>query len=314
MKWTDAERAKLLELVSAGASHAEVARQLGRTYAGVEKKLRELRVAAPVEIPVEWEAPHHEDPSPDLGISYERILFVPDTHAPYADEAAWALMLAAARKWRPHRVVVLGDLADFYAVSDHSHDPARKLNLKWEVGEVNKKLEDLDSLGATFKHFIEGNHEDRLRRHLAQHSPAMFDMFDIPGLFRLAERGWTHTPYGQAFKIGHLYATHDEGSCGVTAHIKARGTFTGNVAIGHTHHMGVDYLGNARGETHVGVAFGWLGDVASIDYKSRVKAKQWSHGFGIGHRFGDDVHLQACPIVNGRVVVDGVATLAKEAA
>lgn len=301
-RWTSDDDARLLELVAGGASERERAAAMGVTVGSARARLTKIRSDSDVDIPITFEEP---EPAPG---ATERILFVPDTHAPFVDERAWSTMIAAARTWRPHRVFVLGDMADFYAVSDHDKSPGRRQNLKWEVAETNKRLDELDTLGAVHKHFISGNHENRLQRHLAKHAPALFDMFDIPSLFRLSDRRWTFTDYGDSYKLGHLYVTHDEDNAGPYAHIRARSTFGANAVIGHTHRMAISYQGNAAGKSHVGAMFGWLGDLGAIDYAKRVKSQQWQHGFGIGHMFpSGDVHLRCIPIVNGTCVVEGVA-------
>lgn len=237
----------------------------------------------------------------------ERILFIPDVHRPYHDERAWRLMLKAARGFRPHRLVVLGDFGDFYATSSHDKNPNRRRNLEYEVASMNEGLDELDALGAQRRHFLAGNHEDRLERYLMQRAPELFNMVRVPELLRLRARGWTYTPYKQHLRIGRLYATHEVGNAGADAHLRARAAFEGNVVIGHTHRMAVHYSGNAKGTPHVGAMFGWLGDVATIDYAHRVQAlRDWQLGFGIG--FMDRkgiVRLQACPIVGYEVLVDG---------
>lgn len=88
----------------------------------------------------------------------KRILIVPDTHRPYHNVKAWGLMLKAAKAFKPHTVVCIGDLADFYSVSSHSKDPQRISALEDEVADVNVALDELDALGAEDKHFIAGNH------------------------------------------------------------------------------------------------------------------------------------------------------------
>lgn len=236
-----------------------------------------------------------------------KILFVPDTHAPFEDHKAWNLMLKAAQAWRPDTIVILGDFFDFYCVSAHDKRPDRARMLKQEIQHATARLDELDALGARFKHYVLGNHEDRLDRYLMTHAPELWGLVNVRELFGLTERGWRMTPYKQALKLGKLFVTHDAGNAGAYAHIKASETFEGNVVIGHTHRMGVHYKGSARGEAHVGAMFGWLGDVNKIDYMHRINAlRAWQLGFGIGRMEpGGVVHLQAVPIVRNRCVVEG---------
>lgn len=248
--------------------------------------------------------------SKKLAKSLERILIIPDTHAPFHNKRSWNLMLKVAQDIKPDRIIHLGDMADFYAISFFKKNPLRikKYRLVDEIAITNACFDDLDSLGAKYKHFISGNHEARWDRHLLEHSPELIDLpgMTIPDLFRLKSRGWSFTPYKKELRIGKIYYNHDLDKCGATAHISARGEYQSNSVIAHTHHMGLSYRGNARGEVHVGGVFGWLGDEAAIDYTHSVKARQWIQGFGVGLMEPNGVtHLQACPIIKGSVVVSG---------
>lgn len=286
--------------------------ELGRvvTRHAVRRRLEKIgwpskASAASVDIPIHWEP----DPFPvnsSARNATKRMLFVPDAHVPYHSKAAWNLMLRAAKHIKPDVLVVLGDLADFYAVSFHSKHPSRKSRLKWELDELAEALDQLDAIGASEKHYVAGNHEHRLERFIHEKAPELDGLLEFRELIRVDERGWKYTPYKHALKIGHLHVTHDEGNAGAYAHYRARATFETNVVIGHTHRMALHYQGNAQGVSHVGAMFGWLGDFEAIDYVHSAKARQWQHGFGVGlMESNGNVHLQACPIVDGRVSVFG---------
>lgn len=239
----------------------------------------------------------------------KRILIVPDCHRPYHDERAWQLMLKAARRLRPHIVVVLGDFVDCYQVSDHDKDPARLESFDDEMLSGNEGLDELEAstpLASGTRHFIAGNHEQRLERLLWRQAPQLHTRVTIQKELRLKERGWTYTPYRESLRIGKLYFTHDEGTAGMKAHETARATFESNVVIGHTHRMAVSYRGTAKGTSNFGAMLGWLGSVDKIDYTHKVKARQWQHGFGVGYLLKSGVvHLQAVPIVGGACVIEG---------
>lgn len=230
----------------------------------------------------------------------ERLLIVPDTHAPYHDHQAWRLMLKAARKLRPHVVVHMGDLADFYSLSTHSKDPARAGNLEHELSIVKHLRSQLDDLGAGRKLFIEGNHEDRLRRYLQDRAPELHDLISTDSLLKLTENGWEFTPYKSAAKIGELYLTHDTGHSGKYTTARALETFQHSVAIGHHHAIGYIVAGDATGVHQVAAQFGWLGDIKQADYMHRIKAQRnWALGFGIGYHDTETglVYLVPVPIV-----------------
>lgn len=245
---------------------------------------------------------------PDPGSDVSRILFVPDTHRPFHDKPAWELMLRAARQLRPDVVVILGDFADFYAVSAHDKNPKRVTSLEAEIEDVKEGLDDLGALGARRMIYVSGNHEWRLDRYLMAKAPALFGMLSLPEILGLAERGIEWVPYMHSTRVGHLTVTHDVGEAGIYAVKRARDAAEGNIVIGHVHAMGVHYSGSARGVVRVGAAFGWLGKFEEAgDYIHAIKSRRaWCHGFGVGTMERDGtVHLQAVPIINGKCVVNG---------
>lgn len=238
----------------------------------------------------------------------ERSLWVPDTHRPYHDKRAWALMLNVAKSFKPDAVLVCGDFGDFYGVSSHSKDPTRVNQLEYEVSDINDGLDDLLGLGAKLNVFIAGNHEDRLERYIKDKAPALFDTVSIEGLFDLKAKGWKYVPYKDYYKYHRVNVTHDTGTAGQDAHLKALNDFQGNVVIGHTHRLAYAVRGNAQGKPHVAAMFGWLGDVSRVDYMHKVKAnRDWALGFGIGYTntATGAVYLQPVPIVNYTCVVGG---------
>lgn len=237
-----------------------------------------------------------------------RLLIVPDVHVPYQDTRAWALFLKVGKAFRPDILVVMGDLADFYAVSSHSKDPRRSRDLTWEVGKVNDALDALDTLGARRKIFIEGNHCDRLRRYLEAKAPELFGTVSIPALFRLKERGWAYVPYKHDVQLGKLHLTHDVGNAGRYAAFRALDTYQHSNVTGHSHRFSYVVEGNAVGEYKVSAQFGWLGDVNQIDYMHRARSrKDWALGFGLGYLDpGSGIaYLTPVPIVRYTCVVNG---------
>ena len=236
----------------------------------------------------------------------KRILFVPDCHVPFHDTKAFDLMLRAAKSFRPHVVVVLGDFLDCYSVSQHDKNPERVGQLSSEIHAGRMALAKLKQFGSQH-HYIMGNHEDRLERYLAVNAPAVFSLMKVSELLRLKETGWTFTPYKRSYKLGKLHITHDTGTAGQNAARQSMEVFGGSTIIGHTHRMELSYRGRADGPPSVGAMFGWLGDFDKVDYMHAMKARRdWVHGFGVGYMEPNGVvHLQPVPIINGRCVVGG---------
>lgn len=232
----------------------------------------------------------------------ETVLFVPDVHRPFHDKKAWGLMLKVARYLKPKHLVIIGDFADCYAVSDHDKSPKRANRFDEEVDDANEGLDELDALGATNKLYIAGNHEDRLTRYLMKHQ-ALWGVVSIPQLFHLKERGWKFTPYKHHTKIGKVYITHDVGVASRNAIFRSLDLYQHSIVTGHTHRFMQVVEGTALGnEPKVAASFGWLGDVKKVEYMNVAKARaSWALGFGIGQHDPKTgfMYLTGIPILPG---------------
>jgi hypothetical protein len=217
-------------------------------------------------------------------------------------------MLKAARAFAPDTIVHLGDLADFFSISAHSKDPSRRANLADEVRAVRAMRRQLDNLGAKTKLFIEGNHEFRLQRYLQDKAPELFEFVTTDQLLELSANDWKFTPYRESTRLGKLRLTHDVGTTGKYSTARALDTFQHSVAVGHNHAMQYHVAGDATGKYQVGAQFGWLGDLARVDYMHKVKVcRTWSLGFGVGHHEVKTgiVYVVPIPIVGYTCCING---------
>lgn len=247
-------------------------------------------------------------PPPPSPAETQRVLVCPDVHVPYQHAEAWETFLAVAREWRPHVLVLLGDFADFYCVTSHPKDPARRLTFQEEVALVNRELDRVCHLNIPRVIYCEGNHETRLSRYITANAQAFHGVIDTRHLLQIDRRtGWEWVPYGQHTAIGKLSFSHDIGFAGVYAARQSVAAFGHNIIFGHTHRAQCHYESTVHGERHVGWSMGWLGDPSAIDYRHRARVMRESqHGFGVAHVLDDGtgwVHF--APIIDGRVVVDG---------
>ncbi len=235
----------------------------------------------------------------------KKILFVPDTHAPYHDERAVRIVEQIVNEWEPQTIVVLGDWIDNLSVS--GHEPAKTFdrNLKREAAVAATRLEGL-TRGIPERHFVMGNHETRLERFIAKKAPELDGLVNIEDLLGLGK--WTSvTPYNETLKLGKLNITHDVGKAGQNAHRSAAQSYMASAIIGHTHRMAYDVIGRQAGPPVVAAMFGWLGDYRKVEYLHRAEAKRWPLGFGIGRMEPSGVvHVTPVPIVNYKACVEGV--------
>lgn len=237
----------------------------------------------------------------------EPVLVVSDAHVPYHSRVWWDLLLQVGQYLQPQHLVIIGDFADFYSVSDHDKDPDRANRMDAELAEVEARLDELDALGATDKLYIEGNHEDRLRRYLMK-NPALARVVSTEKLLRLKERGWEFVPYKRHAARGAVHFTHDVGAAGRNAVFRALDTYQHSVVSGHTHRLQYIVEGSAIGECKVSATFGWGGDVEQVDYMCLAKArKDWALGLGVGYLEPSTGYVYLCPvpIVHATCVVNG---------
>ena len=240
-------------------------------------------------------------------VRLEPVLIVSDLHAPYHSKAGWNLLLQVGKALKPKTIVIIGDFADFYSVSDHDKSAERANRMDDELESVEKCLDQLDALGASDKIFVEGNHENRLQRYLMK-NPALARVVSTEKLLNLKKRGWEFVPYKRHIRRGAIHYTHDVGVCGRNAVYRALETYQHSIVSGHTHRLAYVVEGSAVGDCKISATFGWLGDVEQVDYMNLASArKNWALGFGIGYQDPATgfVYLTPIPIVDGTVCVNG---------
>lgn len=240
-----------------------------------------------------------------------KIIVVSDMHAPYHDERSVDLCLETVQKVKPTHVVFIGDGVDAYPVSSYPKHPRRKLAIEDEIGIANGVLESFEQAMPTKCSgiYVEGNHENRLKRYLVNTAPELFgicpSMYD---LLKIDDRGWRWVDYGDAIKLGDVTFTHDVGRCGKSAVMQSLADWGASLVIGHTHRLGVSWAGTTSGsERHFCMSVGWLGSYDKIDYRSKALSKrEWQHGFGMVDIAPDGTGFPTpLPIVNGMVNVGG---------
>ncbi len=83
-----------------------------------------------------------------------RVLVIPDMHMPYCHPDTWKFLAAVKRKYRPDRVVCLGDEVDGHALSYHESDPDldaagpeldKAINLLQKIYRLFPKVDVLES-------------------------------------------------------------------------------------------------------------------------------------------------------------------------
>ena len=234
------------------------------------------------------------------------ILVVPDLHGQEKDEVAWRICLRVAKWLEPNICVVLGDFMDSESVSTHPRNSCRPPNLGEDYAVANQDLDALDSALPAIckKHFIEGNHEDRITRFLRNQAPELDGALLLPReALRLNERGWKWIPYGETLTIGKMIFVH--GWYTIKFHAARHTDRLGDsVFYGHTHQFQAFQTFHGS-NAHLGMNLGCL---CKVNPKwLRGKPNDWALGFGIiyfDEKTGE-FWPQFVPIINGRAVILG---------
>lgn len=210
---------------------------------------------------------------------------IPDTHRPFHDKKAYALMIKALQFINPSEIVLLGDYADFYSVSRHGKDPRLPHLLTKEVESVNEGLDELDDLFPMAKKvFLEGNHEARLSAYFYSHAPSLYGVTDCEQLFRIHQRPlWSWRGFGknQLYRVlgSDLYTRHRPLANNPKTSVLRAGL---NLCYGDIHKIEEARAVSLEGRHLVGFCPGWLGDlkqVGAFDYMTATP--QWQLGFAI---------------------------------
>lgn len=229
---------------------------------------------------------------------------VMDTHRPYHNRRAYALMLKIFHDLKINGLYLIGDYADFYGVNGHGPKHPRITQMMVdEIDDVNKGLDELDKYFPRIpKHYIEGNHEWRLERYLINKAPELYGIYDIKHLFKMHERvNWRWYDYGphQKTKVGgsKLWIRHEPPPGQIPQIPKAAGC---NLVFGHIHRIVEVHNVTLKGDNHVAVCGGWMGDARMDKIFGYVKGHHaWQMGFVLvwvdeksGYFYHHKVHIQ----------------------
>lgn len=231
-------------------------------------------------------------------------IVISDVHVPFHDHNAMEAVCSLARDVQPTGLVVAGDFLDFYELS--SHNRASLANLEGKrisdtfegANNVLGALQEAAGPQATDNYFLDGNHEDRLRRWLASGDNAVWigdEAVDMDRRLGLRKRGFSYRPgYPESHvELGHLLVTHGRW-CTRNHAATHLDRFRKSVMYGHTHTPQVHY-GPAWKAQQVAIGLGHLANVDSPAMSYAGHPNGWCQGFAMVHVFKDS-SFQAAPI------------------
>lgn len=220
-----------------------------------------------------------------------------DIHEPFHDKNCAEAFCALMEDLKPDGLIVAGDFTDLFEVSSHNKRSVLALSDKriattWKVGrELLEQYTTAAGKSCKQRHFLRGNHEDRLDRWLQTGDNAVFegdDAVDLAKRLDLAGYGFTDHPdtgSGSTVQLGHLLVTHGQW-CTKNHAKKHLDEYQHSVMYGHTHRPQVHYAGG-WGTQRVAVGLGHMAlpDSQAMSYKKTPS--DWVQGFALVYVFPD---------------------------
>lgn len=219
-----------------------------------------------------------------------RTLVIGDVHTPFHNTAALEQWI---RRERPERLVLLGDVFDFHAITEHPKSRKWTDRLEYELRVGKRWLQNLRVVaGKSDITFIKGNHEHRWDRIVDKQLPAMRNLnhMSLPEVLGLADLGieWhdvarrrkgVRIPCGQG-NVVHAFHGHElkgryKGSVPL-AYCAAYGV---NAHLGHSHRMSLAHA-TIGGKERFAVEGGYLGNPTAPAFTYAGPApSNWQRGF-----------------------------------
>lgn len=215
-----------------------------------------------------------------------------DMHLPHEDkETLDVISNYVARKFNSIRYLILGgDVCDFHMVSKWEKDPF-DMPLHEEMDYAREHLEEyvgrFNVTGEKF--FVEGNHEERLKKYLRSRAPEISKLRGLTvqeqlGLdalgFRYIDNKKLKHETKRYFHIGklHILHGHEQGICPQVNPARRYLAVSGaNVMVGHVHRIDSDHFRNIENKSIAA----WTVGAACDLYPDYRPQNSWQAGFAV---------------------------------
>lgn len=179
----------------------------------------------------------------------KKIVVLNDVHVPNHDKKACRAVFEFLKDFRPHEVILNGDIADFESVARFEKSLQVENSLLEEIESVKDFLHDIQyAVGKKCGIFyVIGNHEQRMSKYLTRYARGLsrLKQLTVPALLNLKAYNihWVGDRY--LIRDGVMYshldkASHLPGSSSKSIGIK----HTVDVIHGHVHSVAMMKLGN----------------------------------------------------------------------
>lgn len=230
-----------------------------------------------------------------------RIVQLTDLHIPYHDKKSLNAIYRFLDDFKPHQIVITGDMLDFYELSRFDKNPERKFTIQDEIDQCIEILRELRNK-CNEMHFIKGNHEDRLRRFLwVNPSLASIKALELPNLLSMDELNIAYHDFEyiyNGFRFTHGVMVRPESGASCKAELLKYGA---SMASGHTHRLGMYLKTDVRGT----VGAYEMGCLCELNPEYINGIPNWAQGFGVYFFDDDRFHCQQIPIIHNEFIYGG---------
>ena len=191
----------------------------------------------------------------------ERIVVLSDQQAPFQHKDTLPFFEAIKKKFKPTKVVEIGDSIDAYCFSNYHKDPSAMSTLE----EYSKAKDYLQSKYSIFPKGVEvtSNHVDRIQ-HKINDAGLLPEMVKPMEEILCMPKGWSLEDY---VEIDGIRFEHGDRAGGIHAARKLESINRQSTVIGHHHsHGGINYIANDKEMTFAANA-GCLIDVDAYAFK-----------------------------------------------
>ena len=234
---------------------------------------------------------------------------MPDVHCPFQDKKALKSFYNFIKWFKPDVIINMGDLIDFYAISDFVKDPIRALKLQEELDEGRVVLEEVRNICPKAEiHFIYGNHENRLKKYKWSNAKEfnslrnleLEKLLDFDSLNIISHPNGMMKYKGVIVKHGNVVRKF----AGYTAKAEFEKNGMSGVSC-HTHRLATYRHTNESGD-YIWIEAGCLCKL-NAEYLKGQKAN-WQMGFAIGYFKENSKRylIETVPIIDNKAMYGGM--------
>jgi len=180
---------------------------------------------------------------------YKKIVCLGDQHIPFIDKKAHLAVVNFLTKFKPDKIILLGDLIDLWQISSFDKSPHRDNCVYKDLQQAKQYLQEIRELAPEVIYLF-GNHEDRMRKQVWKYVPEYRRILNLSELLGLGEMGIQfYTKKNDVHQEGVMLFAHGSVVRKHSAYTAKAMLDTKGMSIihGHTHRGGSHYKTDCSG-------------------------------------------------------------------